>query len=181
MVLYRRNRVAGGTYFFTVTLRNRRLSLLVNRIDDLRESVWYVLQRKPFRIDAWVVLPEHLHAVWTLPPGDHDYSRRWKMIKGRFSRQLVKAGIPIEKNSRGEYDLWQGRFWEHTIRDESDFSHHVDYIHYNPVKHGLTKQVRDWPYSTFHRYVETGIYSLDWDGGALEWYSDYGESTGEPP
>jgi putative transposase len=103
------------------------------------------------------------------------------MIKGGFSRQLVKAGIPIGKNSRGEYDLWQGRFREHTLREESDFAHHVDCIHYNPVKHGLVKQVRDWPYSTFHRHVETGIYSLGWDGGTLEWYGDYGESTGEPP
>ncbi|MDD5033816.1 MAG: transposase [Methylococcaceae bacterium] len=164
MVLYRRNRVAGGTYFFTVNLRNRSLSLLVDRIDDLRELVRYALRKKPFRIDAWVVLPEHLHAVWTLPPDDDDYSGRWKLIKGRFSHRLAKAGLPIEKNERGEYNLWQSRFWEHTIRDESDFAHHVDYIHYNPVKHGHVTRVMDWPYSSFHRFVKLGVYSNDWGG-----------------
>jgi putative transposase len=175
MVLYRRNRVAGGTYFFTVTLRDRRLSLLVDWIDDLRESVRYALRKKPFRIDAWVVLPEHLHTVWTLPPGDDNYSDRWKLIKGNFSRSLVKAGLPIAQNLRGEYQLWQSRFWEHTIRDDADFAHHIDYIHYNPVKHGLVERVRDWPYSTFHRHVEAGIYPLDWGGGGSERHDDYGE------
>ena len=177
MVLYRRNRVPGGTYFFTVTLRNRTLSLLVDRIDDLRESVRKVLRDKPFQIDAWVVLPEHLHAVLTLPPGDDDYSGRWKLIKGRFSHALAKAGIPIEKNLRGEYNLWQGRFWEHTIRDENDFARYVDYIHYNPVKHGLVNRVEDWPYSTFHRYVKAGMYPADWAHGPTGGNGDYGEST----
>lgn len=175
MVLYRRNRVPGGTYFFTVTLWNRRSSLLVDRIDDLRESVRHVLREKPFRIDAWVVLPEHLHAVLTLPPGDDDYSGRWKFIKGRFTHRLVAAGLPIAKNKRGEYALWQGRFWEHTIRDEADFAHHVDYVHYNPVKHGWVRRVRDWPYSTFHRDVAAGICPADWGGDISESPGDYGE------
>lgn len=175
MVLYRRNRVPGGTYFFTVTLRNRRLSTLVDRIDDLRESVRYARKKKPFRIDAWVVLPEHIHAVLTLPANTHDYPGRWKLIKSRFTHLLVKAGLPVQKNERGEYDVWQTRYWEHTIRDESDFAHHVDYIHYNPVKHGFTKMVKEWPYSTFHRHVEAGIYPPGWGGGDNEWDGEYGE------
>ena len=178
MVLYRRHRVAGGTYFFTVTLKNRTLSLLVDHIDALRESVRCARQRKPFRIDAWVVLPEHLHALWTLPPDDDDYSGRWKLIKGRFSHLLAKAGAPIGKNPRREYDLWQSRFWEHTIRDETDFARHADYIHYNPVKHGWVKRAGDWPYSTFHRYVEAGIYPAGWgQGTSPSSNDDYGESA----
>ena len=175
MVIYRRNRVAGGTYFFTVTLRNRKSSVLVDWIDDFRDCVRDVLREKPFQIDAWVVLPEHLHAIWTLPTDDDNYSERWKLIKGRFTRRLLKAGLPIKKNQRGEYDLWQGRFWEHTIRDETDFAHHVDYIHYNPVKHNWVERVRDWPYSTFHRYVEAGIYPANWGEDFVEPVDDHGE------
>jgi putative transposase len=162
MVLYRRNRVHGGTYFFTVTLRNRSLTLLVDWIDELRESVRETRREKPFHIDAWVVLPEHLHAVWTLPPGDDDYSNRWKCIKARFTHRLVMAGLPLARNSRNEYDLWQRRFWEHTLRDDSDFARHVDYIHFNPVKHGLVTHVKDWPHSTFHRWVKAGHYNENW-------------------
>ena len=176
MVLYRRNRVPGGAYFFTVTLRNRKTSLLVDWIDDLRESVRETRRENPFHIDAWVVLPEHLHAVWTLPPGDDDYSGRWKRIKGRFTHRLNVAGLPISRNKRNEYNLWQQRFWEHTLRDESDFARHVDYVHYNPVKHGLVKHVRDWPYSSFHRYVRSGIYPADWGEEAIvDSESEYGE------
>ena len=172
MVLYRRHRVPGGTYFFTVALRNRKWSLLVDRIDDLRQSVRYALRKKPFDIDAWVVLPEHLHTIWTLPPHDDDYSGRWKLIKGRFTHLLVKAGLGTTKNDRGEYDVWQGRFWEHTVRDETDFARHVDYLHYNPVKHGWVERVRDWPYSTFHRFVEAGIYPVSWGEGISEGSDD---------
>jgi putative transposase len=175
MVLYRRNRVPGGTYFFTVTLRNRSSSLLVDGIEELRESVRETRRDKPFHIDAWVVLPEHLHAVWTLPPGDDDYSDRWKRIKARFTHRLVEAGLPIARNARNEYDLWQRRFWEHTLRDESDFARHVDYVHYNPVKHDLVEHVKDWPYSTFHRYVRSGVYPVDWAEAIVEPKSEYGE------
>ena len=175
MVLYRRNRVAGGTYFFTVTLHNRKSSLLVDRIDDLRESVREARRERPFRIDAWVVLPEHLHAIWTLPVGDDDYSIRWGRLKGLFTHRLVKAGIKLCKKPKGGYALWQDRFWEHTIRDDTDYAQHVDYIHYNPVKHGWVRRVRDWPYSTFHRYVEEGIYSIDWADGGVKSHHDYGE------
>ncbi|WP_341327909.1 transposase [Methylotuvimicrobium sp. KM2] len=175
MVSYRRNRVAGGTYFFTVTLQKRNRSLLVDYIEDLRESVRDVRREHPFHIEAWVVLPEHLHAIWTLPPEDRDYSMRWKRIKRQFTNSLVEAGVAVKKNRRGEYDLWQNRFWEHTIRNESDLNRHFDYIHYNPVKHGLVTRVRDWPYSTFHRYVKAGIYRADWGDETQHCEGDYGE------
>jgi len=176
MVMYRRNRVEGGTYFFTVALQDRKRAYLVDHIDDLRKSVRYALRKQPLHIDAWVVLPEHMHALWTLPPGDDDYSGRWKNIKGRFSHLLVAAGEPIRKNARNEYDLWQGRFWEHTIRDDADYAHHFDYIHYNPVKHGWVTSVRDWPYSSFHRCVKSGLYPLTWGENAQEFPGEYGES-----
>lgn len=149
--------------------------MLVDRIDDFREAVRYALQKKPFRIDAFVVLPEHLYAVWTLPPGEHDYSKRWGLVKGHFCSRLVKSGMQLRKNARGEYDVWQPRFWEHTIRDDKDFAHHVDYIHYNPVKHGLVTRIIDWPYSSFHRYVNAGVYPPDWGGEGQDWDQEYGE------
>ena len=168
MVGYRRNRVAGGTYFFTVTLQDRNSRLLVEHIDDLKSVLRVVKRQRPFRIDAMVVLPEHLHAVWTLPTEDVDYAGRWRVIKAQFTRNMVRQGAEIRKNAKGEYDVWQRRYWEHTIRDETDFRHHVDYVHYNPVKHGWVKRVAQWPHSTFHRYVRGGIYPQDWAGGESE-------------
>jgi len=164
MVLYRRNRVPGGTYFFTVTLRNRKSALLVERIEDLRWALISVKREKRFRMEAWVVLPEHLHMIWTLPPSDADYSGRWRLIKARFSRRLANTEISLSRNAKGEYDLWQRRFWEHTLRDEADFARHVDYVHFNPVKHGLVERVCDWPHSSFHRYVRMGTYGFEWGG-----------------
>lgn len=164
MVLYRRNRVVGGTYFFTVTLKNRMSTLLVERIDQLREAFRAAKCVRPFHAEAMVVLPDHLHAIWTLPPGDDDYSGRWRAIKARFTRSLVESGIDIRCNPKGEYDLWQRRFWEHTVRDGADLTRHIEYIHFNPVKHGWVTRVRDWPHSTFHRYVRAGVYPLDWAG-----------------
>jgi len=164
MVLYRRNRIEGGTYFFTITLKNRTSTLLVDRIDDLRRAIRAVKRARPFCIDALVILPEHLHAIWTLPYGDHDYSGRWRAIKARFSKSIAKSGIDLHRNAKDEYDLWQRRFWEHTIRDDMEMERHVNYIHFNPVKHAWVTRVRDWPHSTFHRYVRVGAYSLDWVG-----------------
>ena len=161
---YRRAFIPGGTYFFTVNLLQRRNNnLLIREIKLLRDSVRKVRQCYPFQINAWVVLPEHLHCVWTLPPGDNDYSLRWRLIKSGFSRGLPKA----ERRSKvriaaGERGIWQRHFWEHVIRDDLDYQHHVDYIHVNPLKHGYVKHVLDWPYSTFHQYVAQGIYSVDW-------------------
>ncbi|MHB1351419.1 MAG: REP-associated tyrosine transposase [Desulfobulbaceae bacterium] len=168
MVLYRRNRVLGGTYFFTVALRDRRARTLTDHIDVLRSVVMAAHAEHPFTMDAMVVLPEHLHAVWTLPSGDADYAGRWRLIKSRFTRALVKAGVQLSPNARGEYNLWQRRYWEHTIRDETDLARHVEYIHFNPVKHGLVRQVRDWPHSTFHRYVRQGLCPADWAGADVE-------------
>jgi putative transposase len=178
MVQYRRNRIAGGSYFFTVTLRDRHARLLTAHIDALRESFRTVRARHPFTLDAVVVLPEHLHAVCTLPAADADYSGRLRRIKAMFTRALVTRGVPLHRDSRGEYALWQRRFWEHTIRDEDDLRRHVDYIHFNPVKHGLVRAVQNWPHSSFHRYVKQGLLPADW-GGLVA--GENSGSFGEPP
>ncbi|WP_440056596.1 REP-associated tyrosine transposase (plasmid) [Pseudoalteromonas sp. T1lg65] len=158
--------MAGGTYFFTVNLLNRNRALLVEHIDVLRESVSRVKQRQPFDIDAWVVMPDHLHAVLTLPQGDWNYSNRWREIKKRFSKSLPKTEfISNTRQQSGHRGVWQRRFWEHTIRDERDFWHHVNYVHDNPMKHGLVKRVVDWPYSSFHYAVAKGVYDPSWSGG----------------
>jgi putative transposase len=164
---YRRYRVAGGTYFFTVNLLQRYPNdLLVRHIELLRTGVREVRKNRPFHIDAWLILPDHLHCVWTLPPGDDDFTNRWRMIKQGFSKALPmterRSSVRI---ARGERGLWQRRFWEHAIRDDGDYAAHVDYCHINPPKHGYVKRVADWPYSTFHRYVERGVYPLDWADG----------------
>ena len=160
---YRRNRVPGGTYFFTVNLLDRHSRLLIDHIDALREAVRDARARSPFHIDAWAVLPEHMHCVWTLPPGDADYSGRWRAVKKRFSKEVG----PGERRSaarvaRGQRGVWQRRFWEHTIRDDEDYARHIDYVHFNPVKHGLVLQLAAWPYSSFHRAVAAGLYPADW-------------------
>jgi putative transposase len=165
MVLYRRNRVSGGTYFFTVTLADRGSTTLIDHIDELRHAVRATAEERPFRIDAMVILPEHLHALWTLPEADADYSGRWRRLKGLFTRAVVPRLKGRVQNPNGEWNLWQQRFWEHTIRDDLDFRRHADYIHFNPVKHHLVRRVRDWPHSTFHRFVANGIYAEDWGGG----------------
>jgi putative transposase len=164
---YRRYRMAGGTYFFTVNLLQRYPNdLLVRYIEWLRAIVREVRKKWPFHIDAWVILPDHLHCVWTLPPGDNDFTNRWRLIKQGFSRALPmterRSSVRI---ARGERGIWQRRFWEHAIRDDEDYAAHVDYCHINPFRHGYVKRVSDWPYSTFHRYVEHGVYPRDWAGG----------------
>jgi putative transposase len=162
---YRRADVAGGTYFFTVNLAERKRTLLVDHMDILRAVIQKVKSMHPFRIVAMVILPDHLHAVWTLPVGDCDYPTRWMLIKSGFSRQIPKDERRSEsRQAKGERAIWQRRYWEHLIRDERDYEKHVDYIHYNPVKHNYVKWAADWPYSTFHRYVERGLYPLDWAG-----------------
>ena len=166
---YRRNRVQGGTYFFTVNLLERRSKLLTEHIDVLRASVKAVQKRKPFHIDAWVVLPNHMHCVWTLPMGDDDYHARWKAIKTAFSKAVPQIErLSAVRKARAERGIWQRRYWEHTIRGDKDYAAHMDYVHINPVKHGLVKQVKDWPYSTFHEMVKQGIYPEDWAGAILD-------------
>lgn len=149
---YRRNYINGGTWFFTVNLRNRRSHLLTTQITALRDAIWAVKRNKPFYINAWVVLPEHMHCIWTLPDNEYDFSCRWREIKKRFSKTLRLNQV------------WQPRFWEHTLRDERDYHHHIDYIYLNPIKHGWVKQVSEWPFSSFHRDVRLGLYPENWAG-----------------
>ena len=165
MVGYRRNRIPGARYFFTVTLLDRASRMLVERIADLREVFGAVRAQRPFIMDAVVILPDHLHCVWTLPPNDADYALRWREIKSRFSRR-VPVGERRSKGrmNKGERGRWQRRYWEHTLRDDRDVERHVDYIHYNPVKHGYVTRVAEWPYSSFHRFVRKGVYPADWTG-----------------
>ncbi|WLE97367.1 MAG: transposase [Candidatus Electrothrix communis] len=170
---YRRAFLPGGTFFFTaVTFRRRYLFDKSECRKTLRQAIERTRQKHPFRIDAWVLLPEHMHCIWTLPQGDADFSKRWSLIKSRFSKQTKTALHKPEwmnpsKQKHRESTVWQRRFWEHLIRDEEDYRTHVDYIHYNPVKHGLVGRVKDWPYSTFHRYVAAGLYPANWGGGAV--------------
>ena len=163
---YRRAFVPGGTWFFTVNLLQRHNNdLLVREIERLRDYVRRVQQKYPFHIDAWVVLPEHIHCVLTLPPGDSDFSLRWRLIKSGFSRSLPKTERrSAVREAAGERGIWQRHFWEHLIRDDRDYQCHVDYVHVNPLKHGYVGRVQDWPYSTFHRHVESGLYPVDWCG-----------------
>ena len=173
MVSYRRNHITGGTYFFTANLRDRRQALLVEHIDAFREVIRDVRQEIPFVIDAMVILPDHWHAVWTLPEDDAAYARRIRLIKSRFTRKLLAAGVPLTKDVRGDYDLWQKRYWEHTIRDDRDFEAHVNYVHINPVKHGYVKRAVDWPHSTLHRYISDGTLPADWACDGID--GEFGE------
>jgi len=165
---YRRAWHPGGTYFFTVNLLQRANSdLLVRHIDILREAIRATRRTFPFEIHAWVVMPDHMHCVISLPPGDTDFAVRWRWIKVRFSRSVPDREWRSEvRQRRGERGIWQRRYWEHLIRDERDFAAHVDYVHINPVKHSLVGRVADWPHSTFHRFVEEGVYPPEWAGGS---------------
>ncbi len=160
---YRCYFLPGGTFFFTVNLLERDRDLLVRHVALLREAVRQVRAARPFEIVAWVVMPDHLHCIWTLPPDDTDYPERWRLIKLLFSRALPKnERINASRASKGERGIWQRRFWEHTIRDERDLNNHIDYIHYNPVKHGHTTRPADWPHSTIHRYIGKGVLTPNW-------------------
>jgi putative transposase len=176
MVSYRRNFVPGGSYFFTVNLADRRLRLLTQRVEFLRAAFRYAQKRHPFAVEATVILPDHLHAIWTLPDGDSDFALRWRLIKTEFSRALpMREEISKSRTDKGERGVWQRRYWEHTLRDEKDFERAVEYIHFNPVKHGHVGRVRDWPYSSFHRMVRQGIYPEDWAGDVAGDAKDFGE------
>ncbi|MGN2392776.1 REP-associated tyrosine transposase [Pelomicrobium sp. G1] len=168
---YRRNRTPGATFFCTVVAYERRPWLCTEPMRQaLREAIRLVRSRHPFQIVAWVLLPDHLHCIWRLPPGDADYSGRWRMIKSAVSRRWGAGGdetqpAAFSRAKRRERLIWQRRFWEHTIRDERDLAAHLDYIHYNPVKHRLCSTPAQWPYSSFHRFVREGRYPLDWAAG----------------
>ena len=176
MTAYRRNAVPGGTYFFTVNLADRRSALLTEDIEQLRSAFRYTWRRHPFVIDAVVILPDHLHAIWTLPDGDDDFATRWRLLKSSFSRALP-AGEPVSpsRSRKRERGIWQRRYWEHTIRDDDDFNRHIDYIHFNPVKHGYVRQAGDWPYSSFCRFVRLGLYPADWATDAPAPEGGFGE------
>ncbi len=164
MTEYRRPYIPGATWFFTVNLAERKGNrLLVDKIDILREVFAETQKKHPFRMDAVVVLPDHLHCIWTLPENDADFSTRWNMLKGAFSKRIEKGEpISVSRQYRRERGIWQRRFWEHCIRDQLDYNKHVDYIHWNPVKHQWVKHVQDWPHSSYHRYVKEGIYPINW-------------------
>lgn len=179
---YRRIKTTGGTYFFTVVTHRRRPILCEEPVRlALREGIERGRGAHPFAIDAWVLLPDHLHCLWTLPEGDGDFSRRWSKIKRHVTvccgEMFIRGGaMTVSRASRGEGIFWQRRFWEHRIRDDRDFEMHMNYIHHNPVTHGVVDEVSLWPWSSFHRYVADGVYAEDW-GGRVPWHGgDYGES-----
>ena len=180
---YRRARVTGASYFFTVNLAARGGCLLTDRIDDLRAAFSVTMAERPFVCDAMVVLPDHIHAVWTLPKGDADFSTRWGAIKARFSMSLRRAGFtpPLVETQtqrmkmamtggvnpglrKGQVGIWQKRFWEHCIRDERDYRNHVEYCWGNPVKHGLVERAADWPHSSIHHEIARGLVAPEWSG-----------------
>jgi len=167
---YRRNRIEGGCCFFTVNLLERyQNQLLLRQIEILRDVVRRVRVRQPFHIDGWVVLPDHMHCIWTLPQGDDDYARRMRLIKTLFSKEMPKTERRSSVRQRkGERGIWQRRYWEHTIRDEKDYATHMDYLHYNPVKHGYVDKVMEWPYSTFMHHVQRGLYPENWGVGDID-------------
>jgi putative transposase len=167
MSRYRRSLVSGGTYFFTVNLADRSSRLLVEHIDRLRAAYQSVWTRRPFRTVAVCVLPDHLHAIWRLPDGDADFSGRWCLFKRLFSSALpASETLAPSKAAKREKGIWQRRFWEHQIRDDVYLQRHVDYVHFNPGKHGLVRQAKDWPHSSFHAWVKRGDLPEDWAGGA---------------
>src|SRR5690606_25578166 len=165
---YRRARIPGGCYFFTVVTERRQPILTHPDIRlALREAIMEVRASQPFRINGWVLLPDHMHAIWSLPPGDADFSNRWRRIKRHVTRHCGPAHQRAELLTRRRSakqcgTLWQHRFWEHLIRDETDFRRHLDYLHANPLRHGLVERVSDWPWSSFHRWAQRGVYPIDW-------------------
>ncbi len=177
MTNYRRALIPSGTFFFTVVTHQRRAILTSELVrQSLRESIRQVRRSRPFAIDAIVLLPDHLHCVWTLLTGDADFSTRWRQIKSLFTRSYLAAGgretaASVSRDLKGERGIWQRRFYEHTVRDERDLKRCIDYLHINPVKHGVVERTCDWSWSSFHRYVQLGEYDADW-GGSDEWYGD---------
>jgi putative transposase len=188
MAEYRRYFVPGGTYFFTVVTQGRSPILCTGLARDLlRRALACTRARWPFQVDAVVLLPDHWHTIWTLPQGDSDFPRRWAFLKKQFTREWLAAGgveeaISERRQARQRRGVWQPRFWEHLIRDEADFERHLDYIHFNPVKHQLAACPRDWPYSSFQRWVQLGQYAPDWacgTAGAVPTFDDLESSVGE--
>jgi putative transposase len=161
---YRRVR-DGRTYFFTVVTHRRRPILCDKLVRSvLRDKLMELRRHRPFRIDAWVLMPDHLHCVWTLPVNDRDYTARWGWLK----KEVTKTVNEFSPRGRVRRTLWQRRFWEHRVRDRVDLHAHYDYIHYNPVRHGLVDGPADWPWSSVHRFIADGIYPVNWAVGGIE-------------
>jgi putative transposase len=173
---YRRAKIEGGVFFFTLALADRSSDLLVRQVDRLRHVYGLVTERHPFETIAICILPDHLHAIWALPDGDANFALRWSVIKSYFSRGVPagedRTSSKITKRDKG---VWQRRYWEHAIRNDKDLERHVDYIHFNPVKHGYVTRVCDWPYSSFHRYVARGVLPADWGGDMRDLPGRFGE------
>ncbi len=168
---YRRAFTPGGSFFFTVVTERRRPVLASAAVEVLRTALRAVCDTRPFVVDAMVVLPDHLHCIWTLPPGDADFATRWRLVKTWFTKHCapaLRAAPNRARMAKGAQALWQHRYWEHALRDEADFARHVEYIHYNPVKHGLAVSALAWPYSSFRRYVAEGVYPADWGQGGMD-------------
>ena len=177
---YRRAQIKGGTYFFTLTTFYRKKILTYpQNVEILRKAIRYVMSNHFFTINAFVLLPDHLHCIWTLPENDYDFSTRWRLIKSYFTREYTKKfkSVPTKlKKNKKEQTIWQRRFWEHLIRSEEDMISHVEYIHYNPVKHGLASAPKEWKYSSFHRYVKEGVYNNEWGTGyEIDFYKKIGK------
>ena len=169
---YRRAFIPGGSFFFTVVTEKRRpLLASPESVEVLRSAFRAVRSTRPFEIDAMVVLPDHVHCIWTLPPDDADFATRWRLIKTWFTKHCepdLRAEPNRARLAKREQTIWQHRYWEHMLRDEQDFARHVEYIHFNPVKHGLVSTAMEWPYSSFRKYVEAGVYPADWGGNAKD-------------
>jgi len=158
---YRRRRIPGGSYFFTVCTQDHQ-PLLTSHYDRLLRALTRVQATHPFELDAWVVLPDHLHTMWTLPLGDTDFSSRWMRIESLFSRGMDGGVVNASKVGKRERGIWQRRFWEHHIRSAADWEAHLDFIHHDPVKHGLAARPGDWAFSSFLIWMDLGRYTPDW-------------------
>lgn len=175
---YRRVRT-GSTYFFMLVSYNRRPILCHESIrQSSRTAISNVRAARPFSINAWVSMPDHLHCIWTLPDGDSDFSTRWSLIKRSVARftgelKLDSSARSASACKRRESTIWQRRFWDHLIRDDQDMERHIDYIHYNPVRHGCVARAIDWPYSSIHRHVAAGLLPSDWAGGVNKEWGDF--------
>ncbi len=169
---YRRAKIAGATYFFTVVTHERRpIFQNAGTVSLFQNGLMRIQERHPFQIDAFVIRPDHMHTVWSLPEGDADFPKRWRLIKEAFTKSFVKQHRPFvrdaSRQAKGEQSIWQRRYWEHVIRDDADYATHIDYIHYNPVRHGLASAARDWPHSSFLAWFERGVYEPYWGSGEM--------------
>ena len=172
---YRRTRIPGGIYFFTIVTYQRKAILCQREeVDLLREAFREVKKKHPFSMEAIVVLPDHMHCLMKLPDGESDYPLRIRLIKSHFSRRFRENDVENTSSriQKGERPIWQRRYWEHAIRDDEDYRRHVEYIHYNPVKHGVADAPKEWPYSSFHHYVRRGVYEIDWGAGGELCFDD---------